>query len=181
MDFMVNGKPLLGNLTMKNNQISVAVLTVSDRSHRGERLDKSGPVIIDLLKLNNFIIHDYKITPDETEEIVSFLSGWINENIPLIFTTGGTGFAPRDKTPEATKLIIEKETPGISEYLRYKSYQITPHATLSRGVSGIKSNSLIINLPGSPKAAKECIEFLLPVLPHAIELMLESPESENNH
>jgi molybdenum cofactor synthesis domain-containing protein len=99
----------------------------------------------------------------------------------LIFTTGGTGFAPRDITPEATSSVIERETPGIAEYLRYKSFQITPHAILSRGIAGICKQSLIINLPGSPKAAKECIEFLIPVLPHAIELILDSPESEKNH
>ncbi|MDO9085815.1 MAG: MogA/MoaB family molybdenum cofactor biosynthesis protein [Anaerolineaceae bacterium] len=166
---------------MKNNQITVAILTVSDRAHRGERFDKSGPALSELLESNDFIIVDYKIVPDETEEITFVLSTWVEEKIPLIFTTGGTGFSPRDITPEATLSLIDKETPGISEFLRYKSFQITPHASLSRGVSGIKGNSLIINLPGSPKAAKECVEFLLPVLPHAIELMLQSPGSEENH
>ncbi len=166
---------------MKINNISVNILTVSDRSFRGERSDKSGPTIIEFLKENDFIIHDYQIVPDEMDHIINSLSKWVEEKIPLIFTTGGTGFASRDITPEATLAIIEKETPGISEYLRYKSFQITPHATLSRAVSGIKNNSLIINLPGSPKAARECLEFLLPVLPHAIELLLDDPGSENNH
>lgn len=166
---------------MKTNNISVNILTVSDRSYRGERADKSGPTIIDFLKENDFLIHDYQIVPDEMEYIKNALAKWVEEKIPLIFTTGGTGFAPRDITPEATLAIIEKETPGISEYLRYKSFQITPHATLSRAVSGIKNHSLIINLPGSPKAARECLEFLLPVLPHAIELILDDPGSENNH
>lgn len=166
---------------MKTKNISVNILTVSDRSFKGEREDKSGPTIIDFLKENDFLIHDYLIVPDEIDQIVNILSKWAEEKIPLIFTTGGTGFAPRDITPEATLAIIEKETPGISEYLRYKSFQITPHATLSRAVSGIKNRSLIINLPGSPKAARECLEFLLPVLPHAIELLLEDPGSEKNH
>jgi molybdenum cofactor synthesis domain-containing protein len=166
---------------MKTNNISVNILTVSDRSFRGERADKSGPTIIDFLKENDFLIHDYQIVPDEMEYIKNALSKWVEEKIPLIFTTGGTGFAPRDITPEATLAIIEKETPGISEYLRYKSFQITPHATLSRAVSGIKNHSLIINLPGSPKAARECLEFLLPVLPHAIEILLDDPGSEKNH
>ena len=166
---------------MKNNDISVAVLTVSDRSFEGVRDDKSGPVIVELLKESNFSLFDYKIVPDEKEIIIEQLDKWVHEKINLIFTTGGTGFAPRDITPEATSAIIERETPGIAEYLRYKSFQITPHATLSRGVAGITNQSLIINLPGSPKAAKECIEFLLPVLPHAIELLLDSPESEKNH
>lgn len=166
---------------MKNNDISVAVLTVSDRSFEGVREDKSGLVIIDLLKENDFCLEDYKIVPDEKKPIIKQLNDWVKQKIKLIFTTGGTGFAPRDITPEATSAIIERETPGIAEYLRYKSFQITPHATLSRGVAGITNQSLIINLPGSPKAAKECIEFLLPVLPHAIELLLDSPESEKNH
>jgi molybdenum cofactor synthesis domain-containing protein len=166
---------------MKTKNISVNILTVSDRSFKGEREDKSGPTIIDFLKENDLLIHDYQIVPDEIDQIVNILSKWAEEKIPLIFTTGGTGFAPRDITPEATLAIIEKETPGISEYLRYKSFQITPHATLSRAVSGIKNRSLIINLPGSPKAARECLEFLLPVLPHAIELLLEDPGSEKNH
>ena len=166
---------------MMINHISVGVLTVSDRSSVGERTDKSGPVIIEILKANGYLIHEYKIVPDEKDQIISDLLKWSDEKVPLIFTTGGTGFAPRDITPEATRAIIERETPGISEYLRYRSFEITPHATLSRATSGIKDKSLIINLPGSPKSVKECLEFLLPVLPHAIELLLESPESENNH
>lgn len=166
---------------MMINHISVGVLTVSDRSSVGERTDKSGPVIIEILKANGYLIHEYKIVPDEKDRIISDLLKWSDEKVPLIFTTGGTGFAPRDITPEATRAIIERETPGISEYLRYRSFEITPHATLSRATSGIKDKSLIINLPGSPKSVKECLEFLLPVLPHAIELLLESPESEKNH
>jgi len=166
---------------MMNNHISVSVLTVSDRSFKGKREDKSGPVIIDFLKDNGFLIHEYKIVPDEKDKIIFVLSKWSDQKVPLIFTTGGTGFAPRDITPEATKAVIEKETPGISEYLRYKSFQITPHATLSRAISGIKNQSLIINLPGSPKSVQECLEFLLPIIPHAIELIWEDPKSEENH
>lgn len=166
---------------MENNSISVAVLTVSDRSSKGLRDDKSGPIIINLLNENNFEILDYKIAPDEKDKIIEQISKWIQQGIHLVFTTGGTGFAPRDITPEATAMIIDRETPGISEYLRFRSFQITPHATLSRGISGIKDKTLIINLPGSPKAARECVEFLLPILPHAIDLILESPESEKNH
>ena len=181
MDFTENGKRSQANQMMRSSNISVNILTVSDRSFRGERADKSGPTIIDFLKENDFLIHDYQIVPDEMDQIINILSKWTDEKIPLIFTTGGTGFAPRDITPEATLAIIEKETPGISEYLRSRSFQITPHAILSRAVSGIKNHSLIINLPGSPKAARESLEFLLPVLPHAIELLLEDPESEKNH
>ena len=181
VDFMVSGKTLLVKWMMMNNQISVAILTVSDRSHKGERSDKSGPTIIEFLTTNSFLIADYQIVPDEINQIINIINKWVELEIQIIFTSGGTGFAPRDITPEATLSIIEKETPGISEYLRFKSIQITPHAMLSRGVSGIKNKSLIINLPGSPKAAKECVEFLLPVLPHAIELVINSPDSEFNH
>ena len=181
MAFMEIGKQLLEKLMTENNSISVAVLTVSDRSSQGLRDDKSGPAIIELLISNNYKNIDYKIVPDEQESIIDQINSWVHLKINLIFTTGGTGFAPRDITPEATAKIIDRETPGISEYLRYRSFQITPHATLSRGTSGIKDKTLIINLPGSPKAARECVEFLLPILPHAIELMLESPDSENNH
>lgn len=181
MGFMDNGKPSSGSLMMNNSEISVVVITVSDRSSKGIREDKSGPLIVEFLKENNFLVTGYNIIPDEKEDIVKELNNWINQNVNLIFTTGGTGFAPRDITPEATSLVIERETPGLAEYLRYKSFQITPHATLSRGVAGIKNQTLIVNLPGSPKAAKECVEFLLPVLPHAIELLIDSPESENNH
>ncbi len=169
------------NLMMMINKISASVLTVSDRSATGEREDKSGPVIMEFLEDNRFSIHEYKIVPDEKNQIMELLMKWSDDKVPLIFTTGGTGFAPRDITPEATLAVIDKETPGISEYLRYKSFQITPHATLSRAVSGIKKQSLIINLPGNPKSVKECLEFLLPILAHAIELILDDPESEKNH
>lgn len=166
---------------MNNNQISVAIITVSDRSYAGTREDKSGPEIKNLLQINDFFISGYSIVPDEEEKIIFELNKWIEKSVNLVFTTGGTGFAPRDVTPEATLKVILKLAPGIAEYLRYKSFQITPHASLSRGIAGICKNTLIINLPGSPKAALECIDFLLPVIPHAIELMLDSPESEKNH
>ncbi len=181
MGFTENGKRSPANLMMMINKISASVLTVSDRSATGEREDKSGPVIIEFLEDNRFSIHEYKIVPDEKNQIMELLMKWSDDKVPLIFTTGGTGFAPRDITPEATLAVIDKETPGISEYLRYKSFQITPHATLSRAVSGIKKQSLIINLPGNPKSVKECLELLLPILPHAIELILDDPESEKNH
>ena len=110
------------------------------------------------------------------------LKTWADElKLSIIFTTGGTGFAPRDVTPEATKSILEKDAPGIAEYIRQRSTAITPHAILSRGMSGIRKSSLIINLPGNPKAACESIEFILDVLPHAIELISNDPDAEKNH
>ncbi len=163
-------------------KISASVLTISDRSYNGIRQDLSGPKIIELLTGNNFEIVNYGIVPDEISMIANKLSEWIDqEKSMLIFTTGGTGFAPRDNTPEATKKIIEKETPGISEYIRNKSIEKTPHAILSRGVSGISNKTLIINLPGSPKAACESIEFILNIIPHAIALINDDPNSEKNH
>ena len=178
---MADGRQSLENWMMMNKIITVGILTVSDRSSRHEREDLSGPAIQEFLENYEFTISEYKIVPDEKEEIKKVLSVWTGKDINLILTTGGTGFAPRDITPEATMEFIDKETPGISEFLRYKSYQKTPHASLSRAVSGIKNKTLIINLPGSPKAATECVEFLIPVLPHAVELMIDSPDSEKNH
>lgn len=162
--------------------ITASILTISDRSFAGTRLDTAGPKIMELLKTRNIVINNYAIVPDDINLITKKLSEWINEGSSrIIFTTGGTGFAPRDNTPEATKLVIEKETPGISEYIRKKSSEITPHAILSRGVSGISKNTLVINLPGNPKAACESIEFVIDVLPHALELIMEDPNSEQNH
>ncbi|PKN85112.1 MAG: molybdenum cofactor biosynthesis protein [Chloroflexi bacterium HGW-Chloroflexi-8] len=162
--------------------LTASILTISDRSYAGTRPDSAGPKIIELLKTKNIAIINYAIVPDEIDLITKKLSEWINEGSSrIIFTTGGTGFAPRDNTPEATKLVIEKETPGISEYIRKKSAEITPHAILSRGISGISKTTLIINLPGSPKAACESIEFIINVLPHAVELIMEDSNSEKNH
>lgn len=162
--------------------LNASVLTISDRSFNGIREDLSGPKIISLLKSKSFEILKYEIVPDDSDKISQKLVQWAENDQPMIiFTTGGTGFAPRDNTPEATKMILEKETPGISEYIRYKSGQITPHAALSRAISGIRAKTLIINLPGSPKAACESIEFILDILPHAIELIQDSLTVEENH
>lgn len=163
-------------------KFTASVLTISDRSSQGIRQDISGPKIIELLIKNDFEIINYEVVPDDITMIANKLSDWIDQGKPmLIFTTGGTGFAPRDNTPEATRKVIEKETPGISEYIRSKSVEITPHAILSRGISGISKKTLIINLPGSPKAACESIEFILKIIPHAIALINDDPNSEQNH
>lgn len=147
------------------------ILTVSDRCGRGEAEDKSGVLLAEMLKELGEI-KEYLIVPDEKEEISHSLIKMADEiKCDVIFTTGGTGFAPRDITPEATKAVIEKEVPGISEAIRYESLKITPKAMLSRGVSGIRGKTLIINLPGSPKAVKESLEAVLPVLPHAVETL----------
>jgi len=162
--------------------LTASILTISDRSYAGTRADSSGPKIMELLKTRGIGINYYAIVPDDMNLITKKLTDWVNEGSSrIIFTTGGTGFAPRDITPEATKLVIEKEAPGLSEYVRKKSSEITPHAVLSRGVCGISKTTLIINLPGSPKAACESIEFIIDVLPHAVELIMEDSNSEQNH
>ena len=148
-----------------------SVLTVSDRCSVGDTEDRSGRLLSELLAPFGEV-KEYKIVPDEMKDITEaliFMSDTVKSDV--IFTTGGTGFAPRDITPEATKTVIERETPGISEAIRYESLKITPKAMLSRAVSGIRGKTLIINLPGSPKAVKESLEIVLPVLPHAVETL----------
>lgn len=153
------------------------ILTVSDRCSRGEADDKSGVLMAEMLKPLGEI-KEYLIVPDEKEEISASLIKMADEiKCDVIFTTGGTGFAPRDITPEATKEVIERETPGISEAIRFESLKITPKAMLSRAVSGIRGKALIINLPGSPKAVKESLEVVLPVLPHAVETLSGNTQS----
>lgn len=151
--------------------MNFAVLTVSDRCYKGICEDKSGPLITELLTPYGKI-KEYITVPDETEKNKKALIYLCDDiKADVIFTTGGTGFAPRDVTPEATKSVIEREAPGIAEGIRQKSMTITPKAMLSRAVSGIRKKSLIINLPGSPKAVKESLEFVLPVIPHAVEVL----------
>lgn len=147
------------------------IICVSDRCYKGLCEDKSGIVIADCIKL----LCDekiYKLVPDEKDFISDTICELADrEKCDVIFTTGGTGFAPRDISPEATKSVIEKEVPGISEAIRAKSLEITDRAMLSRAISGIRGSSLIINLPGSPKAVKESIDIILNVLPHAVETL----------
>jgi len=154
---------------MKN--IKIAIITVSDRSSRGERSDLSGPELKKWSDKMNFTISDELIIPDEIDIIKKSLIELCNKNIDLILTTGGTGFAPRDVTPEATRAVIDREAPGFAEVMRMRSLQITPNAMLSRAVSGIRKSTLIINLPGSPKGARENIEFIEIAIPHALKLL----------
>lgn len=147
------------------------IICISDRCYKGECEDKSGPAIAECVKeLSSG--NEYRLVPDEKDMISKAITDLADsENCDVILTTGGTGFAPRDITPEATKAVIEKEVPGISEAIRAKSLEITDRAMLSRAVSGIRGKSLIINLPGSPKAVKESIGFIIGVLPHAVETL----------
>ncbi len=151
--------------------ITIAIVTVSDRSSRGERDDLSGPEIREWAGALGYQVVSQTIIPDEPESIKARLIELSDADCDLIFTSGGTGFAPRDFTPEATRAVIEREAPGIAEAMRAKSLAITPHAMLSRAVSGIRKQSIIINLPGSPKAVRENLEFIEKALPHAVKLL----------
>lgn len=150
---------------------TAAVITVSDRASRKEYIDKSGPAVTALLEKNGFIIKDIRIIPDEKETVKETLIQASDKNINLIITTGGTGFSERDITPEATREIIEKEAPGIAEYMRYQSMKITPRSMLSRSVCGIREKSLIINLPGSPKGAVENLGFVINHIGHGLDIL----------
>jgi len=149
----------------------LGIITASDKGARGEREDKSGEIIKEkLLPLADLVA--YRIVPDEKEELKNALVELTDESkVDLILTTGGTGFSPRDVTPEATLEIVDRLVPGIPEAMRWRSYQITPKAMLSRGTAGIRKNTLIINLPGSPKAVEECLDVILPVLEHGLEIL----------
>jgi len=152
--------------------IKVGILTISDKGSRGEREDLSGKVIEEMVKKINGEVKYYKIIPDEKEMIQEELIKTVdNLNLDLILTTGGTGLGKRDVTPEATLAIIEKEIPGISEIIRVKSFKKTNRAILSRGMAGIRKESLIINLPGSPKGVRESLEIILDALPHGLEIL----------
>lgn len=162
--------------------MKVGILTVSDRASRGEYEDKAGPLLATIIaERTNWQVARQGVVADEVEEIAAALRTWCDEGVHLILTTGGTGFAPRDVTPEATKAVLERETPGIAEALRAESLKITRHAMLSRGVAGIRGRTLIINLPGNPKAVQESLDILLPVLPHALDLLNQAPQTENQH
>jgi molybdopterin adenylyltransferase len=162
--------------------MKIAILTVSDRGATGETEDKSGPLIAQIIAQHTSLeITRQEIVPDDRQTIARTLLQWCEEQINLILTTGGTGFAPRDVTPEATRQVIEREAPGIAEALRAESLKITRHAMLSRAVAGIRDQTLIINLPGNPKAVKENMDVLLPVLPHALALLIDAPHTESEH
>jgi len=152
--------------------IQVVVITISDKGFRGEREDASGPLLSHLTAEMGAQVVATHIIPDEQERIAALLTRLAdNGEADLILTTGGTGPTPRDVTPEATRAVIEREMPGLAELLRWDGYRRTPFAVLSRGVSGIRGRTLIVNLPGSPKAVQEGMEVLAPLLPSAIALI----------
>jgi molybdopterin adenylyltransferase len=162
--------------------IRFGVLTVSDRSAWGERPDASGPALIARLRQQKWIIAVHAVVPDELSALQETLIAWADMvDLDVILTTGGTGFGPRDITPEATLAVIQRPAPGIAEAMRLASLKVTPHAMLSRLAAGIRGKTLIINLPGSPKGALENLEVVLPVLPHAVQLLRQDPEAESGH
>jgi len=152
--------------------LNVGIITISDKASRGQRPDKSGPAIQHSLSALDSQVVKYEVIPDEADMIASKLAEWADEgSVDIILTTGGTGLAPRDVTPEATLSILDKVVPGLAEMMRVRSFSVTPNAMLSRAVAGMRKKCLIINLPGSPKAVGECLEVILPVLPHAVEII----------
>lgn len=159
-----------------------SILTASDRCSRGERPDLSGPALQAIIQEKGWSLVQQAILPDERSRIAEKLRTWADSgSVDVILVTGGTGFAPRDVTPEATRDVIDREAPGLAEAMRQASLTKTPHAMLSRAVTGLRGKALIINLPGSPKGAVENLQAILNVLPHAIELLQESPEAEAHH
>ena len=162
--------------------VRTAVLTISDRSSRGERADLSGPALAEEIHRLGWDLVKTGLVPDEMDAIQALLVDWCaGQQIDLILTTGGTGFSTRDITPEATLKIIERMAPGLAEAMRAASLKITPHAMLSRAVAGIRGRTLIVNFPGSPKAAVENLQVIAPILPHAVELLQEISDAEQGH
>ena len=158
------------------------ILTLSDRSSRGERADASGPALMAVIQGEGWSVIKQEVLPDEQTAIREILAAWADSSeLDVILTTGGTGFSPRDVTPEATRAVIQREAPGLAEAMRAASLQVTPHAMLSRVVTGIRGKTLIINLPGSPRGAVENFQVIIPVLPHAVQLLREDPASESTH
>ena len=162
--------------------LKFAIMTVSDRSSAGDREDLSGPALGDAVERAGWAVSATAIIPDEIQQISDQLIMWADsDDIQIILTTGGTGFAPRDVTPEATEAVIDRHTPGLAEVMRAGSLKITPHAMLSRAAAGIRKNTLIINLPGSPKGALENFRIVAPVLPHAVQLLENDDRAEIGH
>jgi len=163
--------------------IRVGVLTISDWGAQGRREDVSGETIKEIVTERlGAEVTEYEIVPDEQDVIETMLVEWADvSGVDLILTTGGTGFSPRDVTPEATRAVIERHAPGLTEAMRSQGLKKTPHAMLSRAVAGIRGSTLIVNLPGSPKAVRENLEVILPALPHAIEILRGEAAAPNHH
>lgn len=162
--------------------LRIGILTVSDRSALGEREDLSGPAIEELILEQGWSVSRMEIIPDERQLLIDTLGSWADSGeMDIILTTGGTGFSPRDITPEATIEVIDRETPGLPEAMRAASLSVTPHAMMSRATAGIRKRTLIVNLPGSPRGAIENLNVILPVFDHAVALLSDDPGAEAGH
>lgn len=160
---------------------TAAVITVSDKGSRGERVDTAGPAVVEILQANGYDVIYTAIIPDEKAQISAALADCCDRiGANLVVSTGGTGFAPRDVTPEATLAVVEKQVPGIPEAMRAESMKITPRGMLSRATAGIRGKSLIVNLPGSERAARENLEAVVGTLDHGLDMLLEI-ETEHHH
>ena len=152
--------------------LNLGIVTISDKAWYGQRSDESGKVIRDSLALLNSRVVKYEVVPDEADIIASKLAEWADEgSMDIILTTGGTGLGPRDVTPETTLSVVDKVVPGFAEVMRAQTFSTTPLSMLSRAVAGVRKKCLIINLPGSPKAVRECLEVISPAIPHAVEII----------
>jgi molybdenum cofactor synthesis domain-containing protein len=159
--------------------MKVAILTISDKGFRGEREDRSGPAIRALMENQGAEVVAYRLVPDEKEMIKKELTDFCDQlKVDVVLTTGGTGLAPRDITPEATLEVVDRLAPGFVEAMRSESLKVTRHAMLSRAVSGVRGQTLIINLPGSEKAVRENLSIILPALPHAVEILQGKTEHQ---
>lgn len=166
---------------LTTDTIRAAVVTISDKGYAGQREDVSGPMLAELVREMGAEVVRRSVVPDERDEIVALLVRLADEvGVDLIMTTGGTGVTPRDVTPEATRAAIDREVPGLAEALRFEGYRQTPLAVVSRGVAGIRRRTLIVNLPGNPKAVREGMETLSPILPHAVQ-MIRGEDTEHDH
>ncbi len=162
--------------------LKIAILTISDRSAAGQREDISGPALQTVVEEQGWHVAKIGIVPDKKQVIQDKLTEFADGGgVDVILTTGGTGFAQRDVTPEATQAVIDRPAPGLAEAMRAESLKITPHAMLSRAAVGIRGTTLIVNLPGSPKGAVENLQVILSVLPHAVKLLQDDPEAEQGH
>ena len=162
--------------------IRFGIITVSDRASSGERDDTSGPALAEAVEAQGWVVTQTDIIQDDLLSLRDRLANWADRgDLDVILTTGGTGFSPRDVTPEASQAVYERSAPGIAEAMRSVSLTITPHAMLSRATAGIRKRTLIINLPGSPKAALENFQIIVPVLPHAVQLLKGDPNAEAGH